>query len=61
MKDSDPRTMTEAFFRFFAGRKDFACSSDEFECTKTQTCTRLKWRCDGEEDCFDGEDEVDCE
>ena len=42
------------------GRKDFACSSDEFECTKSQTCTRLSWKCDGEEDCFDGEDETDC-
>ncbi|XP_028397022.1 low-density lipoprotein receptor-related protein 8-like [Dendronephthya gigantea] len=42
------------------GRRDFGCSSDEYECSKTQTCTRLKWRCDGEDDCFDGEDELNC-
>ena len=42
------------------GRDDFACSADEFECTQSETCTRLRWKCDGVEDCLDGEDEVGC-
>ncbi|MGC6415566.1 MAG: hypothetical protein ACON3Z_00470, partial [Bradymonadia bacterium] len=37
------------------------CGAEEFECAATRVCIPELWRCDAEEDCQDGSDEVDCE
>ncbi|XP_046845225.1 very low-density lipoprotein receptor-like isoform X2 [Xenia sp. Carnegie-2017] len=42
------------------GRKEFSCSENEFMCNISQTCTHLRWKCDGEDDCTNGEDELNC-
>ena len=34
------------------------CKDDEFKCS--ERCISLLWRCDGEPDCMDGEDEKNC-
>ena len=34
------------------------CKDDEFKCE--ERCISLLWRCDGEPDCMDGEDERNC-
>lgn len=35
-----------------------ACSSEEFECDRK--CVPASWRCDGDRDCADGTDELNC-
>ena len=36
------------------------CSSYQFKCQTTNTCVSRNWICDGDEDCSDGSDEVNC-
>ncbi|XP_063419022.1 very low-density lipoprotein receptor-like [Mytilus trossulus] len=35
------------------------CSSDQFKCDSGQ-CIITKWKCDGQKDCYDGTDELEC-
>ncbi|XP_076441683.1 neurotrypsin-like [Babylonia areolata] len=37
------------------------CPGDEYFCAKGNQCIPGRYRCDGEEDCEDGQDEVGCE
>lgn len=36
------------------------CDSSEFRCSDGQ-CIYSNWKCDGDKDCNDGSDEVNCE
>lgn len=38
----------------------YICLSGQFKCTKKQKCIPLNLRCNGQDDCGDGEDETDC-
>ncbi|KAK7022757.1 hypothetical protein SK128_018106 [Halocaridina rubra] len=37
------------------------CNEDEFHCSSEFRCITSSWKCDGDKDCSDGEDERDCE
>ncbi|RXN00434.1 Low-density lipoprotein receptor-related protein 1B [Acipenser ruthenus] len=41
-------------------KDSYVCLSGQFKCTKKQKCIPLNLRCNGQEDCGDGEDETDC-
>ena len=36
------------------------CSSNEFYCQADDLCINENWKCDGEKDCTDGADELNC-
>ena len=36
------------------------CNSDQFLCPSDDTCISKDLRCDGKEDCDEGDDEFDC-
>ncbi|XP_059144990.1 ovochymase-2-like [Physella acuta] len=36
------------------------CLPDQFTCTNSRTCIQVKYVCDGDDDCGDGEDERNC-
>lgn len=38
----------------------YICLSGQFKCTRRQKCIPLNLRCNGQDDCGDGEDETDC-
>lgn len=37
------------------------CSTQEFMCTNSSRCIPDRWRCDGDQDCKDNSDEMNCE
>lgn len=37
------------------------CEDDEYECGTSGVCVLAAWRCDGETDCPNGEDEMHCD
>lgn len=43
---------------FFA--ESYICLSGQFKCTGTHKCIPVNLRCNGQDDCGDGEDEHDC-
>ncbi|KAK6174278.1 hypothetical protein SNE40_017588 [Patella caerulea] len=52
-------------FVYFGGVENMAlsseCEADEFNCGTTPAeCMPLSWRCDGDEDCDNGDDEKNC-
>lgn len=36
------------------------CTSNQFYCSADDLCININWKCDGEQDCTDGEDELKC-
>lgn len=36
------------------------CDAGEFKCAEDNKCINLSYKCDGDQDCDDGSDEVDC-
>lgn len=36
------------------------CADSEFPCNENGTCIPLRWKCDGEPDCPNGEEELGC-
>lgn len=38
----------------------YICLSGQFKCTRKQKCIPLNLRCNGQDDCGDGEDETEC-
>lgn len=44
----------------FALSETYICLSGQFKCTRKQKCIPLNLRCNGQDDCGDGEDETDC-
>ena len=38
---------------------DMNCTSDEFQC-ENGLCVKSTWRCDGDNDCMDFSDELNC-
>lgn len=45
---------------FLAFSETYICLSGQFKCTRKQKCIPLNLRCNGQDDCGDGEDETDC-
>ena len=39
---------------------DVTCSDDMFQCHYPSYCIYKEWQCDGERDCSDGSDELQC-
>lgn len=44
----------------FSISETYICLSGQFKCTRKQKCIPLNLRCNGQDDCGDGEDETDC-
>ena len=48
------------FCVFFFSEDYVTCPAGKTPCFKSGSCIPVEWNCDGELDCDDGEDELDC-
>lgn len=44
----------------FSPLETYICLASQFKCNRKQKCIPLNLRCNGQDDCGDGEDETDC-
>lgn len=52
-------TSGDQFSVLFFSTDTFPCPPEEFKCA-TGMCININWQCDGDNDCGDGSDEVNC-
>ena len=58
-QDQDFVLVIKHLFLFHPGRH--ACAINQFSCVSSGKCIPAAWRCDNDNDCKDGSDELNCE